>query len=94
MQATSKLRSPLPSADRPLLRVRGRYLSVDAAMPTMNISTEAHDSIFLSVYHVDIKCAQLMLQQTCPKRKAQLQVIMKVIQQHIHNPEMQFRVNF
>ena len=37
MQATSKLRSPLPSPDRPLLRMRGRYLSVDAAMPTMNI---------------------------------------------------------
>ena len=37
MQATSKLRSPLPSPDRPLLRMRGRYLSDYAAMPTMNI---------------------------------------------------------
>ena len=28
----------LPSPDSPLLRMRGRYLSVDAAMPTMNSS--------------------------------------------------------
>ena len=34
---TSKLRSPLPSPDRPLPRMRGRYFSVDATMPTMNI---------------------------------------------------------
>ena len=33
MKATSKLRQPLPSADRPLLRVRGRFLSDNANMP-------------------------------------------------------------
>ena len=36
-EPSSKLRPPLPRADRPLLRVRGRTLSVHADMPTMNI---------------------------------------------------------
>ena len=34
----SKRRPPLPSADRPLLRLRGRSLSVDADMQLMNMS--------------------------------------------------------
>ena len=42
MQATSKLRSQLPSRDRPLLRMNGHYLSVDAAMPTMNIQISSN----------------------------------------------------
>ena len=36
-EPSSKLRPPLPRADRPLLRVRGRTLSVYADMPTTNI---------------------------------------------------------
>ena len=34
---SSKLQPPLPRADKRLLRVRGRILSVYADMPTMNI---------------------------------------------------------
>ena len=50
MQATSKLRSPLPSPDRPLLRMRGCYLSVDAAMPTIiTMIIQYFYSIFLSL---------------------------------------------
>ena len=36
-EPSSKLRPPLPRADRPLLRVRGHTLSVYADMSTMNI---------------------------------------------------------
>ena len=36
-EPSSKLRPPLPRADRSLLRVWGRTLSVYADMPTMNI---------------------------------------------------------
>ena len=36
-EPTSKLRPPLPSADRPLLRLWGRTLSVDADMQILNI---------------------------------------------------------
>ena len=46
------LRSPLPSPDIPLLRMRGRYLSVDAAMPTM------HNHYFLRYSRYQI-CANL-----------------------------------
>ena len=44
-ESSSKLRPPLPSADRPHLRLRGRTLSVDADMQTMNIqiSSKFHD---------------------------------------------------
>ena len=47
MKATSKLRQPLPSADQPLLRVRGRFLSDNADMPTMNMQIS---SILLIYY--------------------------------------------
>ena len=50
MQATSKLHSPLPSPDRPLLRVCGRYMSDYAAMATMNIQ--------ITFVIVHIKCVQ------------------------------------
>ena len=57
MQATSKLRSPLPSPDRPLLRMRGRYLSADAAMPTMNIQISSSISKFKKRKGYRSKCA-------------------------------------
>ena len=44
-EPSSKLRPPLPSDDRPLLRLRGRTLSVDADMQTLNIQviSKFHD---------------------------------------------------
>ena len=43
----SNLRPPLPRADRPLLRVRERTLSVYADMPTMNIQIRLEISRYL-----------------------------------------------
>ena len=49
MKATSKLRPPLSSYDWPLLRVRGRFLSDNADMPTMNMQIS---SIFYAYYAI------------------------------------------
>ena len=44
---------------------------------------------------VDIKCVQIYNKfEAKGLTEAQLQVIVKLIQQHMHNQEMQFRVNF
>ena len=52
MQATSKLRSPLPSPDRPLLRMRGCYYADNEYSNQFNISFAI----------VDIKCVNKLVE--------------------------------
>ena len=48
MEATSKFRPPLLRADRPLLRLRGRFLSVNADLPPVVGSEFKYSRVLLT----------------------------------------------